>query len=166
MQTYAHIEELYTFRKVNFYSVHLEENELSETEKFIQKFQGSDYHEDFMDIIAWIKEIGEHRGAIPELFRHEADAQALPPGLRIIEKRGLLKEIGYNLRLYCVVISEKIVILLNGGIKQSEKVQGSPDLLAKFRLANKISKVLTERIKYNEIQIIGKKLKGDLELIF
>ena len=48
--------------------------------------------------------------------------------------------------LYCIRINENIVILLNGGGKTSQKVQDSPDLLPKFRLANKISEAVTKSL--------------------
>ena len=45
---------------VNFYSVHLGEEELSELERFFEKFpEGCDYDEDIDTIVAWLDRIGE-----------------------------------------------------------------------------------------------------------
>ncbi len=126
----------------------------------------TDFKEDFDEIFNWIAHIGEVEGAIPELFRDEADAQALPPEFQAIKQRQMLKELGYNLRLYCLRISRNIVILLNGGAKESQKVQDSPDLFSKFRWANQISKVITEKILRRELRLEGRRLKGDFELQF
>ena len=47
MPTYAAIEEIYTFKKVTFYSVRIEDEPYSEIEKFILRFQkDKDYGEE------------------------------------------------------------------------------------------------------------------------
>lgn len=54
---------------VNFYSVHLNEEEISELERFFEKFpEGSAYDEDIDTIIAWLDRIGE-TGALERYFR-------------------------------------------------------------------------------------------------
>lgn len=56
---------------VNFYSVHLGEEELSELEQFFEKFpEGCDYDEDIDTITAWLDWIGES-GALERYFRYE-----------------------------------------------------------------------------------------------
>ena len=48
---------------MNFYSIHLDEEELSELERFFEKFPtGSEYDEDIDVIISWLDNIAE-RGA-------------------------------------------------------------------------------------------------------
>ncbi len=167
MQTYAQIEELYMLKKVGFYSIRLEDEVETEMEKFISKFRADPiFYQDYRVLAAWIKRIGNEEGALPGLFRDEDDAQALPPEFRAMEIRGMLDEVGYDLRLYCLRLSNEVVILLNGGVKESQKTQDSPDLLPKFRLANRVSKAVTQKIIRRELMIQGKQLKGDFELIF
>lgn len=56
---------------VNFYSIHLNKEELSELERFFEKFPvGSSYDEDVDIIIAWLDKIGEI-GALERYFRNE-----------------------------------------------------------------------------------------------
>ena len=144
----------------------MEEEEWTETEKFYKRFMDDEIHkEEFDDILNWIEYIGDKEGAIPQLFRHEASAEALPPEKRAMAYRNMLIEIGYNLRLYCLRINPEIVILLNGGIKESQKVEGSPDLLSKFRFANLVSKKVTEKLINRELWIKGKRLEGDFEIV-
>lgn len=165
MKTFAQIEEVYTFEKVTYYSVRSEDAELNELERFIERYEDDlEVAEEFEDLFAWIKYIGEEEGANSVLFRDESSAQALPPEMKIIRKRNRLKEIGYRLRLYCIRINESIVILLNGGVKETQKVQDDPDLLSKFRLANKISEVITEKMILGELWVEGHSLQGDFEL--
>ena len=54
---------------VNFYSIQLDEEELSELERFFEKFpEGSEYDHDIDTIIAWLDRIGES-GALERYFR-------------------------------------------------------------------------------------------------
>lgn len=167
MQTYAKIEEFYTYKKVTYYSIRIEEDELNETDKFYERFMNDkEWEEEFSDLLTWIEYIGEIEGASKNLFRAEQGAQALPPPTFEMNKRGKLYEIGYNLRLYCLVINEQIVILLNGGIKESQTAQDSPDLVAKFRLATNLNKVINDKIISRELIIENNRLEGDLELFY
>ena len=46
---------------VNFYSIHLDEEELSELERFFEKFPvGCEYDDEIDIIIAWLDKIGEN----------------------------------------------------------------------------------------------------------
>lgn len=56
---------------VNYYSVHLDDEDLSELERFFEKFpEGSEYDEEIDTIIAWLDKIGEN-GALERYFRNE-----------------------------------------------------------------------------------------------
>jgi hypothetical protein len=68
------------------------------------------------------------------------------------------------LRLFCLRMSDEIVILLNGGIKSSQKTNDSPDLVGKFRLAQQVSKAIDLKIRHRELTVVGKQLVGDFEI--
>ncbi len=92
MTQHYSIELIEEHDAVNFYSIHLSEEELSELERFFEKFPiGSEYDEDMDVIVSWLDHIGEH-GALERYFRHEGrfgdGVSAIP-----IETN--------NLRLYC-----------------------------------------------------------------
>lgn len=71
MQQKYHIELVEEHDAVNFYSIHLEEEELSELERFFEKFpEGCGYDEEIDVIIAWLDKIGEN-GALERYFRPE-----------------------------------------------------------------------------------------------
>jgi len=56
---------------VNFYSIQLADEELSELERFFEKFpEGCEYDKDIDVIISWLDKIGE-RGALERYFRPE-----------------------------------------------------------------------------------------------
>lgn len=150
------IKEFKRFKKVTFYTLRYEESNISETDKFLDRFMNNtDFKEDFDDILNYIEEIGE-RGAEAKYFRFEGKAEALPP-----------KWSQNKLRLYCIRLTDNIVILANGGIKSSQTAQDSKDLSMKFHFANKAAKELTECIMTGQIKINHEKriLEGEeLEL--
>jgi hypothetical protein len=164
--TYATIEETYVFKKVTFYSVRIEDDAYSEIEKFIIRFQqDKKYQEELDNILALLKIIGNDKGAMPIFFRDESTANALPPERRGAIRQNMLHFIDADLRLFCLRVSNEIVILFNGGIKESQKTQDSADLFPKFRLAQRLSRAINQKFTEKELRIDGKTLKGDFELV-
>lgn len=98
--------------------------------------------------------IGNRYGAIDDFFdRIENKAQALPPKPKSwIEE---IKEIGFNfpLRLFCYRVSNQIVILFNGGVKETNIVQESKNLSIKFYEAQTFVKKIEEALKTKMIDI-------------
>ena len=83
------------------------------------------------------------------------------PTLQWIGKEKVInhhRDVPNNLRLYCVCVSEQIVILANGGIKTSQKVQDSSEVLQHFRFANAMSKQISELIKDGDFVFRGKNI--------
>ncbi len=144
VKNYITLQLFKSFSKVNFYTFKFEEDEQTETDKFFSKFEHNEsVADDLNNLAGWLSLIGQKYGAKLNFFRHEASAQALPPPMS-----KMIQEVIVNdLRLYCVCVSEQIVILANGGIKTSQKVQDSSDILQYFRFANVMSKQINDLIK-------------------
>lgn len=138
---------------VNLYSIHLDEQELSEIERFFEKFPvGSPYDHDIDVIISWIDKIGE-RGALERYFRYEgkyADGVSAIP----IESG--------NVRLYCIRISDKILIFGNGDVKTSSSWQQSDTLSEYVKTLIDTSRFISSRLKSGTICIVDKELIGNL----
>lgn len=137
----------------NFYSVHLDEKEISELECFFEKFpEGSEYDDEIDTIIAWLDKIGE-TGALERYFRHEGKygdgVSAIP-----IETS--------NLRLYCLRLSDKILVFGNGGIKESQTWQESETLAEYVETLIDTSRFISSRIKDGTLYIVDKELIGNL----
>ncbi len=109
------IEEYVEFDKVNYYTVRLEYDdkveEDNEMDKFLQKFEkvSAELREEFQDLISLIENIGE-RGAKKQYFRLENKANALPKSASQNTKERLFF-LETSIRLYCIRLSEMIVIL-------------------------------------------------------
>ena len=65
------IELVEEYENVNFYSIHLDGEELTEMEAFFEKFPvGCEYDDEIDVIISWIDKIAE-KGALERYFRPE-----------------------------------------------------------------------------------------------
>ena len=148
------IKSFREFEKVAYYTFQIEGDVETETEKFFERFENdAEFDEDLQNIAKWMIEIGDKRGAKPQFFRFEGSAEALPPPAMYLAE---LEMPSNDLRLYCIRLSEEIVILANGGIKTAQKVQDSPDLQAKFRFVGQIALRITEMIKDKSFRFSGK----------
>lgn len=148
------IELIEEHNVVNFYSIHLDNEELSELERFFEKFpEGCDYDEDIDTIIAWIDRIGES-GALERYFRYEGKygdgVSAIP-----IETS--------KLRLYCLRISEKILIFGNGDVKLSATWQESETLAEYVETLVDTSRYIASRINNGTLFVVDKELIGNLD---
>ncbi len=152
IQKYS-IELIEEHNAVNFYSIHLNEEELSELERFFEKYpEGCEYDEDVDTIIAWLDRIGES-GALERYFRYEGrfgdGVSAIP-----IETS--------NLRLYCIRLSDKILIFGNGGVKDSATWQDSETLSDYVEMLVDTSRFISSRLSNGPLYIVDKNIIGKL----
>ena len=140
---------------VNFYSIHLDEGELSELERFFEKFPvGCEYDDEIDIIIAWLDKIGEN-GALERYFRPEG---RYGDGVGVIPI-----DVGNKLRLYCLRISDKILVFGNGGIKDADSWQNSGTLAPYVEMLIDTSRFIISRIRDGKIILVDKDLVGDLK---
>lgn len=138
---------------VNFYSVHLCAEELSELERFFEKFpEGSDYDEDIDIIIAWLDKIGES-GALERYFRYEG---------RFADGVSAIPVETSNLRLYCIRLSNKILIFGNGGVKDCSTWQASETLSDYVETLLDTSRFIASRLANGTLYIVDKEIVGNL----
>lgn len=99
---------------VSLYSICFNGNQVSEYESFLMKFKdNSILNKDFQRIILALEKIIE-RGALERFFRVEGKMNDNVSALAIDSRK---------LRLYCLRISEQILILGNGGVKTTRTYQ-------------------------------------------
>jgi hypothetical protein len=168
VKQYVDLHVFRDFKKVRFYTFKLENETESETSKFFNKLKNVEIVTQDLDKLAtWIVEIGQNHGALLELFRFEDEAYALPPPPKGQRKVGLSHIENNDLRLYCVWISESIVILANGGLKKSMKVQDSPELMPHFRFAKTMGRQINQLITEGTFKYRGKEIleSDNLELL-
>ena len=121
------IELILETDKMNIYSPLHDGNKYSEFEIFMEKFEDCTIpliKADFDAIISLINKMTNDCGARENLFRPEkGNVKAIPLCIRQYKK----KEIG-TIRLYCIRISDKILIIGNGKIKKVAKYQEDKEL--------------------------------------
>jgi hypothetical protein len=133
-----------------FYSVRWTDSVENETNKFFNRFRDKDHPDHESAVILYhliTHNIGERFGAADAFFdRLEDQAQALPPRPKRVFG---IEELTFpfSLRLFCLRLSESVVVLFNGGIKDAEKIQDCDDLRMPFYEA----KLLAQRID-DEVQ--------------
>ncbi|MBO4434273.1 MAG: hypothetical protein J5769_02325 [Bacteroidales bacterium] len=143
--------------KTSLYSISFEMDGTTEFEKFVYEFEmNATYNRDYQRIIAALQSI-LRLGALERFFRPEGkmnDSVAAIP----IE--------GGKLRLYCLRLSEQIVILGNGGIKTCDSYEQDPKLYGYVMDLQRFEKILNESIENGFVSIQEKDLTGVDDVTF
>lgn len=154
LQQHYRIELVEEYEKVNFYSIHLDGKELTELESFFEKYPiGCEFDEEIDVIIAWMDKIAE-TGALERYFRPEG---RYGDGVGVIPI-----DIGNKIRLYCLRLSDKILVFGNGGIKDSAKWQESKELAPYVKLLIDTSRFISSRMNDGSLLLVDKEIIGNL----
>ena len=148
------IELIEEYENVNFYSIRLAGEELTEVEAFFEKFPiGSDYDEEIDVVISWMDKIAE-RGALERYFRPEG---RYGDGVGVIPI-----DVGNKVRLYCLRLSDRILVFGNGGVKDAARWEESEELAPYVKLLIDTSRFISSRIKDGTIVLVDKEIVGNL----
>ncbi|MCQ2740459.1 MAG: hypothetical protein MJ237_09605 [bacterium] len=150
------LELLEDGENVSLYSPRFEGEIYTEFEKFILEYKDKDeFSTDLGVIFARINVIKE-KFAEDRYFRYEGTTKdrvrALPA--KYIDSS--------KLRVYCIVVSKKVVVLGNGGIKNSETYNEDAYLNSCVETLQKIDFEIKVRENKKLIVIKGSHLEGDL----
>ena len=153
----------------NFYTVRKIEDKdeilPSETQKFFEKFYSDEQYKEYLqEILALLDYIGEKRGANKHLFRPEGKADGLPRNEKKACQYLELDFANFPLRLYCLRITDEILILFNGGVKDSVKAQNSKASMV-FYESQQFCERINKAFSSKEICIEGKRIVGTEEII-
>lgn len=141
---------------LNLYTIRLKDEKLTEFEKFLEKFPDDcEYKEDIDIIIRWIEKITE-KGALSRYFKPEG---------KYGDGVGAIPIETNNIRLYCLRLSDKILILGNGGIKDADTWQKSPTLRPFVELLIDTSRFINTRRQKGNIQLNDKTIVGNLNFV-
>lgn len=139
---------------LNLYTIRLKDEKLTEFEKFLDKFPtGSEYDEDIDIIISWLEKI-EQKGALERYFR---------PEHKYGDNIGAIPIEYGRVRLYCLRISDKILIVGNGDIKTTAKWQEDKKLIPHVELLIDTGKFIKSRISNGTIILSDKEIIGNLK---
>ena len=155
MEQNLFIELLESGEKVSLYSPRFEGEEYTEFEKFLLAYK-ENYLQDIQILVRRI-DIIKANGAEDRYFRYEGKRKdrvmALPSHFDTS-----------SLRLYCLNINHKILILGNGGLKNSKTYQENPILHKAVQTLQRIDIKIKQLENKQVITISGTNLNGPLEL--
>ena len=143
------------YENVNFYSFQFEHETLSEFEKFLLTFRET-HPDDIVTIMYRLERIIDD-GVFERHFRYAGKVKD-----RTAELPSHLEST--NLRVYCICISPKILILGNGGLKTTRTYNEDAYLNNCVATLQKIDFELKSKEKTFKIYIIDKNITGDLSL--
>jgi len=147
------IELLEDGQKVSLYSPHFEGEEYSEFEKFLLTYK--DTHPNDVRQLVYRLDIIKRDGARDMHFRYEGTRRdrvmALPSHLETT-----------SLRLYLLNIQSKILILGNGGLKNTATYEEDENLHRQVKILQKIDIELKQRERNKVIVVTGTELLGEL----
>ena len=138
---------------VSLYSICFDGNEESEFEKFLAAFKdNATYNREFNIILLALSKIID-KGALERFFRYEGKTSDRVVGMAIDS---------HSLRLYCLRISDKILILGNGGAKTTRTYEEDSKLLGYVMDLQAFDRALAEAQKSGKVRI-EKNLITDIE---
>lgn len=127
------------------------DGELSEFEKFLAKFKSdATYHHDFNIIIAAVQKMMSN-GFLERYFRPEG---------KMSDRVGALPIHKSRLRLYCLRLSDSVLIVGNGGIKDTQTYEESDELSGYVISLQKLDALLKAEERAGTISIEVAEIKG------
>ena len=147
--------ELYLIGKgenCTLYSLQFLRDPESEFEKFVGRFANNvEYHEDYADIAAFVNRILDI-GAKERFFRLEGKASDSVVALPTTKSK---------LRLYCLRMSDKILILGNGGVKKTRTYNVDTELNGYVLTLQKFERLLKEGVDNGSVIITESTIETD-----
>ena len=151
------IEKISESRKSTLYSISFEKDGTTEFEKFVAEFEkNAKFNKDYQRIIAALQAI-LNIGALERFFRPEG---------KIKDRVAAIPLEGGRLRLYCLRISEQIVILGNGGVKSTRTYEEDSRLYGYVLDLQRFEKILNDNVAKGYVRIEERELNGIDDVVF
>ncbi len=134
------------------YTIQFLSDKISEFEKFISKFrQDAELNPDFQAIMRFVEQILSN-GALERYFRREGKMSDSVVALPVLKSR---------LRLYCLRLTDKILILGNGDVKNSRTYEEDNTLQGYVMDLQKFERMLRQEVSQGNIEITETEIKTD-----
>ena len=134
------------------YTIQFLSDDKSEFEKFISKFrEDAELNPDFQAIMRFIEQIISN-GALERYFRREGKMNDSVVALPVLKSK---------LRLYCLRLTDKILILGNGDVKNSRTYEEDETLQGYVMDLQKFERLLKREVRYGNVIITEKEIITD-----
>ncbi len=139
-------------KECTLYTIQFLSDDETEFEKFYNKFKDEvDFNPDLMRIVGFLNKIAD-LGALERFFRPEGKMNDNVVALPVVTSK---------LRLYCLRLSDKILILGNGGVKKSKTYEQDSELNGYVLTLQKFDNLIKEGIRNKTIVITKNTIKTD-----
>lgn len=139
-----HLKTIEQSDNVSLFSICFDSDSESEFEKFLMEFKDkAKYNKDFNIILMALQKIID-KGALERFFRIEG---------RRADNVAALAIDSHKLRLYCLRISDEILILGNGGVKTTRTYQEDTKLNGYVITLQAFDKALEKALKSGKVTI-------------
>ncbi|MCM1451510.1 MAG: hypothetical protein NC102_04590 [Clostridium sp.] len=134
------------------YTIQFLSDDKSEFEKFIEKFRNDAVlNKDFQTIMRFVEQILSN-GAFERYFRPEGKMRDSVVALPILKSK---------LRLYCLRLTDKILVLGNGDVKNSKTYEEDETLQGYVMDLQKFEELLKQEVRFGNVEITEKEIKTD-----
>ena len=134
------------------YTIQFLTDDMSEFEKFISKFRKyAELNPDFQAIMRFVEQILSN-GALERYFRREGKMSDSVVALPVLKSK---------LRLYCLRLSDKILILGNGDVKTTRTYEDDVNLQGYVMDLQKFERMLKQEVRSGNVEITEKEIKTD-----
>ncbi|MCM1041334.1 MAG: hypothetical protein NC396_02740 [Bacteroides sp.] len=138
--------------KCTIYTLQFLQEVENEFEKFVSKFMNdAEYNEDYTRIAAFIGRIAR-TGALERYFRPEGKMGDSVVALPVTSSK---------LRLYCLRLSDKILILGNGGVKSTRTYNEDESLKGYVMTLQKFENLLKQGVKDGSVVLTETSIETD-----
>ena len=139
-------------KNCTLYTIQFLSNDESEFEQFYNKFKDDvEFNPDLMRIVGFLGRIADF-GALERYFRPEGKMSDRVVALPVVTSK---------LRLYCLRLSDKILILGNGGEKKTESYEEDDELSGYVITLQNFDKLIKEGTKNGTIIVTENKIETD-----
>ena len=134
------------------YTIQFLSDDKSEFEKFISKFRDdAELNPDFQAIMRFVEQILSN-GALERYFRREGKMSDSVVALPLLKSK---------LRLYCLRLTDKILVLGNGDVKNSRTYEENETLQGYVIDLQKFERLLKQEQKAGNVEITEKEIIAD-----
>lgn len=138
--------------KCTIYTIQFSEEAETEYERFYSKFiEDVQLNQDLLRIVQLVDKIAEE-GALERFFRPEGRVRDSVVALPVLRSK---------LRLYCLRLSDRILVLGNGGIKNSRTYEEDDSLRGYVLTLQKFEELLKEGQRDGTVIITSKTIETD-----
>ena len=140
--------------KCTMYTIHFLSEDDTELENFISRFKdNAKYNSDFQSILVFMERIMSN-GALERYFRREGKITDSVVALPVVKSR---------LRLYCLRLSDHILVVGNGGVKDTRTYEENDELQGYVMTLQKFERLLKKEAEKGNVEISETEIRTDLK---